>query len=563
MDSAELPFFRWAWKDELLVLHLVSRHRLNMGKLFSEMIHRWLIPGHRLDVASYFTSDFKLQSGLHTFAEMSIRIDPSIDIHHLEHNLRIIQTEVRLGMVSIYHASRILEMHLLSSQEKHGILQEKISELIQRKPDEIDYDIFGELQYFMVMSKEEFKIPRDPHHLSRLIVVFYLFRKSILREIEIRPDKRHLRFKLSTVDLNLPWGLKRVIGVCVGFNVLRSHEIFEEAHLQKALQNCLAGIKPVSDSFYMNESNEIHLLYLEIEKENGDNFTPAELKHLRLVLPEEIKRTIEVPLKSLFMPRNEEEIIRYVVTLSNQLRFIKDLPQVVLIFDEQKEGDLYFTVIVVRILFEDSPPLHSLFEKDSFLTYLPDRIKRMGMLRKKHPKEANIFRVRLSSQPFLRTDYSVDLFRARQAVIQELSRLIGDLRDYNGGMIAKQIEILSALQRLLGNNSQLLESFFHSIYPVEARSIVPAQQLNKLFLLWKNLIENPSEKILTDEDAEAVYIMARKDTLSEIDPSNYMEMQLICVRPEHEEKFLGYILLSKDVDERKKFLQHSSNLNHC
>jgi hypothetical protein len=109
---------------------------------------------------------------------MAIRLDKEIDRDHVEHNLRVIETEIKLGMVSAYHASRLLEMHLLSAQEKNGILQEKIAKLIQRNPDEIDYDIFGELQHFIVMSKDEFKTPRDPHHLSRLITLFYLFRKS-------------------------------------------------------------------------------------------------------------------------------------------------------------------------------------------------------------------------------------------------------------------------------------------------------------------------------------------------------------------------------------------------
>src|SRR4051812_17483030 len=168
--DSKLPIFRWFWKNDQLSLHLVCRHRLNIGKFFYEMIHRWLLPGRRLDVAFSFSSDFKLIEGscLYTLAEMAIRLDKEIDRDHVEHNLRVIETEIRLGMVSVYHASRLLDMHLLSAQEKNGILQEKISKLIQRNPDEIDYDIFGELQHFTVMSKDEFKTPRDPHHLSRL-----------------------------------------------------------------------------------------------------------------------------------------------------------------------------------------------------------------------------------------------------------------------------------------------------------------------------------------------------------------------------------------------------------
>lgn len=560
----KLPIFRWFWKDGHLSLHLVCRHRLNVGKFFYEMIHRWLLPGRRLDVAFFFSSDFKYPDvgpHLYTIAEMAIRFDKEVDRDHIEHNLRVIETEIRLGMVSVYHASRLLEMHLLSAQEKNGILQEKISKLIQRNPEEIDYDIFGELQHFVVMSKEEFKTPRDPRHLSRLVTLFYLFRKSIERDQEKKPGKRHIRLKLASVQLDLPWGQKKVLGVCVALNFLRLNELFEERHLIRALQNGLPGIKAVADSFFVNEGDQgIHTLYLEIEKENGEDFTFSELQHLRKFLPEEVKRTVEVPHSSIFMPRNEEEIIRHVVSLSGQLRFVKDLPQVILIFDEQKEGDLYFTVLLVRILYPNSSSIQTLFSKeDSVMTYIPDRVKRVGMLRKRYPKEATVFRLRFSSKPFLRDDHSVDLFRARQAIIQEMQRLIGDVRDYNGGMIAKQIELLGALQQLLGNDRasrRLLESFFHAIYPIEARSIVPPEQLKKLFLLWKQLLEDPSQKIMTQQDEHAIYVMAKSGHLPEIDPANFVEMQLISARPEQEEKFLGYLFFSQDLAERERFLEN-------
>jgi predicted HTH domain antitoxin len=561
----ELPIFRWYWKKGHLSLYLVCRHRLNIGKFFYDMIHRWLLPGQRLDVAMFFSSDFKfLESpNLYTWAEMSIRLDHEIDREHVEHNLRVIETEIRLGMVSVYHASRLLEMHLLSTQEKNGILQEKISKLIQRNPDEIDYDIFGELQHFTVMSKEEFKTPRSPHHLSRLVALFYLFRKSIQRQQEKRPDKRHIRLKLANVQLDLPWGFKKVLGVCIALNFLRPNELFEEKHLIRALQNGIAGIKAVPDSFYVNEGSDdaIHTLYLEIEKETQEAFTADELQHLRKFLPEEVKRTVEVPLNSLFMPRNEEEVIRHVVSLSGQLRFVKDLPQVILIFDEQKEGDLYFTVLLVRILYPHSSSIQTLFNReDSRMTYIPDRVKRVGMLRKRYPKEATIFRLKFSSQPFLRDDRSVDLFRARQAIIQELQRLVGEVRDYNGGMIAKQIELLKTLQQLLGEadrvSNRLLESFFHSLYPIEARSIAAPEQLKTLFLLWKQLLVDQTQKILIQQDEVAIYVIARIGHLPEIDPANFNEMQLMSVRPELEERFLGYIFVSQDLVQRENFLEN-------
>ena len=364
--ESKLPLFRWFWREGHLSLHLVCRHRLNIGHFFHEMIKRWLLPGRRLDVTAFFSSDFKfpkLASQLYTLAEMSIRIDSFMDKEDAEHNLRIIDTEIRLGMVSVYHASRLLEMNLLSSQEKMGLVQEKISKLIQRSPDTIDYDIFGELQHFIVMSKEEFKAPREPHYLSRAIALFYLFRKSIMRDLESKKGERHIRLKLGFVPLSLPWGVKKVLAVCVGLNLLHSSELFEERHLLRTLRSCLPGVKAFPDSFFANEGIEdgIHTLYLEIEKESGRDFTREEVRHLRHFLPEELRKGVEVPQRLLFMPRNEEEILRHIVTLAGQLHYIKDKPQFILMFDEQKEGSLYFTVLIVRVLYPDAPPPSIIF----------------------------------------------------------------------------------------------------------------------------------------------------------------------------------------------------------
>jgi hypothetical protein len=82
-------------------------------------------------------------------------------------------------------------------------------------------------------------------------------------------------------------------------------------------------------------------------------------------------------------------------------------------------------------------------------------------------------------------------------------------------MIAKQIELLASLQQLIGgadrSSNRLLESFFHALYPIESRSIVPSEQLKKLFLLWKQLLKDPAQKIVIDQDELAVFVMARAD----------------------------------------------------
>lgn len=559
-----LPLFRWKWVRHQLKLHFVCRHRLNIAKFFFEMIHRWLLPGRRLDVSSFFSTDFHLNQiphSLYTIAEMTLRLETNLPRDSIEHNLKIIETELRLGMMSVYHASRLLETHFASPQQKNSQIQEKITKLIQRKPDEIDYDIFGQLQQFIVMSREEFKTHRTASHLSRVVTVSYLFARSIEKAREAGSDKRHVRLKLGPVVLDLPWGPKEVLGVCIGLNLLSKDEIFEERHLLRALQNGQTGIKVVPDSFYVHEGQhkDIVVLYLEIEKEDGELFTQQELNHLKRFLPEEVQRSVEIPLKSLFMPRNEEEILRYIVALAGQLRFVRDLPQVILMFDEQKGGELYFTVIVVRILFPTSYSIQYLFgQNDTPLKFIPDRVKRVGLLRKRYPKESTVFRVSFPSKPFLREDQSVDLFRARQTVFEELEKIIGSLRDYTGGMIAKQVELMDQVQALIGeadpSSSALLEPFFHTIYPVEARSFLIPEQIKNWLVLWKELIEFPEDEWKVDRDLSAVYVIGKRSVIPELDFSDFGEGQLIRVSPEYGGEYLGYLFITTELAEQESFI---------
>ena len=119
-------------------------------------------------------------------------------------------------------------------------------------------------------------------------------------------------------------------------------------------------------------------------------------------------------------------------------------------------------------------------------------------MRKSYPKEAHILEIRLDKKQFLRKDFSVDLYKARLCVVSEITRLVGDVRDYNGGMIAKQYETLSALKALLleegVHNDFLLENFFYSLTPNYMQSILPPLLLKKFFFQLLAVLEHEFSK---------------------------------------------------------------------
>jgi len=147
------------------------------------------------------------------------------------------------------------------------------------------------------MTKEEFKLPREAQHLARLIGYFYIFRKSLQKDVEPFLDKRHFRLKWEPVHFNLPWGWKRVLGICIGLNLLKSNELFEERYLIKTIHNSMKGINSVRDSFFINEESRdlIHTLYIEVEKEDGPDFSLKEIRKIRHFLsPKSLKEVLKL-----------------------------------------------------------------------------------------------------------------------------------------------------------------------------------------------------------------------------------------------------------------------------
>ena len=151
-------------------------------------------------------------------------------------------------------------------------------------------------------------------------------------------------------------------------------------------------------------------------------------------------------------------------------------------------------MILLRILKSDSLPVQEIFKKaETFLEYIHDRTQNAGSLRRKYMKEATVFRIKLPKDHYLRADHSIDLVRARQVVATELSRIIGEVRDYNGGIISKQNELFSALRQLLKEsvkyNDLLLENFFYSLTPVIMRTVLEPEVVRLLFLMLLESIE--------------------------------------------------------------------------
>jgi hypothetical protein len=347
--------------------------------------------------------------------------------------------------------------------------------------------------------------------------------------------------------------------------------VFAKKHLVRAIQILIPHIKPVEESYLEIEEVDysVHLLYLEIEKEDKEPFTIEEVQRLRNELADHLKGRIEYLLRPIFMPRNEEEVIRHIIVLSHQLKYVKDLPQVVISFEEQTDKQLNFTVILVRVLGESSEAVSILIKKiQPHYEVVIERERQVGMIRNKYSKEAFVMRIGLPSLPFLREDDSVDLYAARREVLSEIQKAFGEVRDFNGGMISKQAEAFLALKKMLGSlafqHKLLLEHFFHSLYPIECRSTLNPRILKQLFLL---LIEIHKEKrrryalsFASEEEYQLVLIDfyevgLKQKVLDGIHQLGILSRQLVHMHLQTVDGvYLGYIYLEEDEDKKVVFL---------
>ncbi|MGL5627066.1 MAG: hypothetical protein ACRDDW_06115 [Candidatus Rhabdochlamydia sp.] len=487
-----------------LKISLLCKRIGNPVKFFYEMIDRWLLPGKKPYICSFFSCDFIFScanADPFCLSEMVISTNDENEFKKMHDNFFFLQKEIRLGSTSVYQASCILENKGLSADQKNLLIQERISLLIEKRPQDFDYDIFHQMQHFLFNTKQEFKAYRDCTHMTRIISVFYLLKRALVRQAENYSVERLIKVKLRKTWLQLPLGFEKVLCVFLAIHFLNDDEQFEQIHCVRMIKSCFPDFRYIEGSYfsYFPQEGQMHLIYLELEKNDKAEISSQELKKLNEKLIDEVENGIHSFMHPLFIPRNEEEVMRNMILLSKQLRYFHDIPQIIINFDEQLEADLLFTVILVRVRQVSDPSIQQLFgSKDSCLIFIPDRIKQVGILRKKYPKEASVFRLRLASHSFIRSDHRVDLFQARQFVARELEKVIGEFRDFNGGMITKQyerfIELKKMCCRLKKQEKLLLEYFFHSISPKELSTIFDPLRLKELFILFLDLFEKNKNK---------------------------------------------------------------------
>lgn len=564
-----LPFLSWndppcAPCTLSVSLLCQSDYTHGVGRYLCDILARWLLPGKFLNISSTRSLKFKFIAYPNQdlfFHQILLDVDNDQDLTIVKSNWDNIEKEIYLSILSVRHARNVVSVKKLSSEQKQTLIEENLSSVmnrssknlennvfdqmhhfflhlsaedkikqiqdqvapfIEQKPKVFDRDIFSEIKHAILLLGDRFTALRDLRHISRLISYQYLFRKTLMRLILQSPEERCLSLKLLKTQISSPsnkHGKKTVLGILGAMNVLRENELFEERHVIEAITHCLPSARVVENSFVLDRRSHdpIRIFYLEIIKKDGSAFSLHETKELKKNLPHQLKDGVESVLHPVLMPRNEEEIMRNIFLLSQQLKYINDLPQVIISFNAQTEESLQFTVILLRVLRDGDPSLSDFFTNSNTELQIHDvETRTLGLLRKRYLKEANVFKVSLNKKMFLRRDFTIDLFRARQTVSFELNRIFSGIRDFNGGILSKQQEVFTELRSLLNNTSSqkdfLLENFFYSITPPLRQTLIKPSSLKTLFCLMQEALEADYKKeaffLKAQFESDQLYTMA-------------------------------------------------------
>lgn len=466
----------------------------------SEMIKRWLLPHQETTILSFehmlFTFDHYPKETLF-FGEAKVLIQSKKEANLLKENLPLLKKEIVSSISAGRYAKSLLETKALPLDHKMNLIRESFIKLLHRYPDDLDEVVFEKLAYMQAYSTKEFRMERSYSHLGRVLLSFLSARSQLAREINVFPEKRHMKIRFLATELAFPFGKKPVLGLSIGVNLFHKYEFFDEKHVLMAVQKFIPGIRIVPGSIYQSAhlNDPIISLYLELEKVDGSSITLEERKQLKGQLEEELKKRIEHLVPSIFMVRNEEETMRNILMLSRELKSEDDIPQMMISFDQHSQEDLVFTVVLLRVKSNETSPLQDLLKNvDPLIRFVPDRIQNVSFISKSHPIEANVFRLHMTKLPsFLRMDFSVNLYLAREEVVKFLNNHIGEIRDYNGGMMVKQGELLTQFKRLFQDISQrnqdLLENFFYSLNPIEAQATISLPSISLFFETFVQAVE--------------------------------------------------------------------------
>lgn len=495
----------------------------NIRKLFLEFLELNLIPGSQLLILSTLFFYFRLPdvsdedfSYLQVNLSFSLETELSEAIDNFEQRVKY---PFLLGLESPDFMKSIIELSFGDRDEKVMKIQHQLAHILKRFPSWKKSGTIPFLRNSLCCMEKQFIFLREVNHLAKAILWIYFIDRKLQREGIKNKALRHIRFRLMPSVLNYGFGKKTVLSICFGVTLFNEKEAFQNHVIEKIISQKLPALSLVSNSYFFppNQHERRRVSYFEIERKDGKGITSEDVKLIKRIFFQELKFSIPSLIPSLKISKNEEEIMKMILHLSNEATSIKDIPQVSINYDHHDENLISFRVLIINI---EPMGEESLFSKIANLAMVhvePEREQIIRYMEDGTIKKVYVFRVMLrDAQTIDKKNSSGFLYFSRQKIVRFIRNSIGDFRDYNGGMIEKQKEYFDlfshSFQGLNQDYSLLIENYFFSLNPIEAQVSNYFDDLRSLFALLITIYNQPTSGDLVYKrgETESVFFIVFK-----------------------------------------------------
>lgn len=363
-------------------------------------------------------------------------------------------------------------------------VRSRIQKWLDRFFLESDALIFKDLFLLYLLATKKYLDHRTATHVFRLVLSIHFMQKKLLHPTTLFSESRQFRIRWLSTSLVFSFLSKPVLGCLLGFNLTDRYELFDEENVVLALQKYLPQLQLVKESSYCHtsEHKNLKLFYFEVEKRDGSLISLEERILLKNIVETKIKNSIQTLTPNIFMGANEEEVYKNILVLSQEINSMQDLPQAYITLAQHTGKEIVFRVALVYI-----SPFHRFSLRERFFDclFISERMLPIKFL-EDHPVEAHIFRLLLPRDPaLLRSDGSLDFYLARQKAVSLITTAIGEFRDFNGGILIKQQQLLHSFKEKFKHlptyDAEFMEAFFYGLTPLENQVILQPETLFDLF----------------------------------------------------------------------------------
>lgn len=494
----------------------------NVQKFIFDLSKRCLFEESSHKITSFQHMDIFFEHEMTTplvVAELKVIIQHPREYEQLKEKIPYLRSQLVVATRHRELAESMDRLWLYGPENKHSNIRDLLLKCIQKFPKQLNKDLLLEQQFMQMSVKKEFFTQRSVYHLARSIISLTLIRKNLVNQMTFFVEKRHMNFRLLKTYRYFPFGKKPVLAIIVGINLLDKNECFDEKQIALSVRKLIPNARVVQGSTYSSnpKNSMVVTTYMEMEKGDGSDFSLNQIKELKHYLSKNLGKRIERLVPSLFIVRNEEETMRNILILSQEIKAASDIPQLMISFDRHSTEELRFVIILLRVVRPDEPSLvDKLRHANPRISFDMDRVQTVNYI-DELPIEANVFRLKITNiSEFLRMDFSVNVYLARQFVIQFLEQNLGEVRDYNGGMILKQQEILGQIKKLFTEHDideqEILESAYYSLSPIETQVTLPLSVLCmflEVFLEHFKKVSQVAKKnhLLIQDNHEGIYVV--------------------------------------------------------